>query len=153
MPIEAPCSRHRKTNLKIYIGVLITFGVWFGYDGYFNKGFIEKHKSADGKCDSTLVFNQKSPPFFLAGAILLGIYLATVRNKRLVADESELIIAGKVRIPYDSIEKIDKTYFDKKGFFVITYTDKSGKHTNYKISDRKFGNLQAVLEHVVAKIS
>ena len=190
MPIEAPCSRYRKTNLIIYIAVLAAFGLWFGYDGYVNKGFIQKHTEptppesptlqsygdgaatkADtdstqghltvGKPDGTLLFNRKSPPFFLAAAGLLGIYLATIKNKKLVADENELVFSAggcltagnKVRIPYDSIEKIDRTYFDKKGFFVITYTDKDGNHNDRKISDHKFDNLRAVLEHLTAKIT
>jgi hypothetical protein len=56
-------------------------------------------------------------------------------------------------VPYTSIQKIDKTHFSKKGFFVITYTDKGGKEVDRKMSDRKYDNLGPVLDHLVAKIS
>ena len=153
MAIEAPYSKHKKFNLKIYIAVCIVFAIWFGYDGYFNEKFREKHSDANGTPDGTLVFNQKSPPFFIGLAVLFGAYLFVVRNKKLIADENELIISSKERIPYDSIETIDKTYFKSKGRFVITYKAANGRESSLKISDRKYSNLAAVLDHLVAKIS
>ncbi len=61
MAIEAPVSKFRKNNLKIYIAVCILIAVWFGYDGYFNEKFKQKHTDKNGKPDSTLVSNQKAP--------------------------------------------------------------------------------------------
>ena len=152
MAIEAPVSKYKKTNLKIYIAVCIAAAIWLGYDGYLNKKFIEKN-TEDGKPNSTLVFNQKAPPFFIGAAVLLGVYLFAIRNRKLIADENELIISDKERIPYDSIQKIDKTNFKSKGYFLITYKDKNGREANRKISDKKYGNLAAILDHLVAKIS
>jgi hypothetical protein len=152
MAIEAPASKYRKTNLKLYIAACLIFAIWFGYDGYFNKKFIEKH-SPDGVPDGTLVFNQKSPPVFIAVAVLLGVYLFAVGRKKLVAEENELIFSDKDKIAYDSILKINKTNFQKKGYFVITYKDKNDREVDRKISDKKFGNLAAVLDHLVAKIT
>jgi hypothetical protein len=126
---------------------------WFAYDGYINKKFIEKHTNEDGTPNSTLAFNQKSPPFFIAAAVLFGVYLYSVRNKRLIADENELVFSAKDKIPYDSIQKIDKTYFDKKGFFVITHKDEHGKEIDRKISDRNYDNIAPILDLLVAKIT
>ncbi len=153
MAIEAPYSKHKKTNLKIYIAVCIVFAIWFGYDGYFNEKFREKHSDANGAPDGTLVFNQKSPPFFIGLAALLGAYLFAIRNRKIVADENELIISNKERIAYDSIQKIDRTYFKSKGHFIITYKNKDGREVNRKISGRTYDNLAAVLDELVAKIS
>jgi hypothetical protein len=153
MAIEAPISKYRKTNLEIYIILCIVAAAWFAYDGYINKDFKEKHTNDDGRPDSTLVFNQKSPPFFVAAAVLFCVHLFIVKNKKLVADENELIFSAKEKIPYDSIQKIDKTYFDKKGFFIITHKDEHGKEIDRKLSDRNYDNLAAVLDHLVAKIS
>lgn len=152
MSIEAPISKFTKTNFKIYIGVCVIAASWFGYDGYMNSGFKEKHTGSDGKPDSTLVFNQKAPPIFFGAAVLLGAYLFVIRSKKIVADENELIISAKEKIPYDSIEKIDKTHFGSKGYFIITYKDKEGNQTSRKISDKSYDNLAAVLEHLVTKI-
>ena len=152
MAIEAPISKFKKTNLKIYIAVCIGLVIWCLYDGYFNKDFIEKY-TVDGKATGWLVVNRKAPPYIIGVAVLIGAYLFTLRNKKLLADENELVISDKKRISYDSIERIDKTHFDKKGFFVITYKDQRGREVNYKLNNRTYDNLSAILDHLVAKIS
>ena len=153
MAIEAPISKYRKTNLKIYIILCIAVAAWFAYDGYINKDFIEKNTDEDGRPNSTLIFNQKAPPFFAGAAVLFGVYLFVVKNKKLIADENELVFSDKDKIHYDSIQSINKTYFDKKGFFVITHKDEKGKEINRKLSDRNYDNLAAILDHLVAKIT
>ncbi len=153
MAIEAPISKFKKTNFKIYIVLCLAAATWFGYDGYFNQKFKEKHTNADGIPDSTLTFNQKSPPFFIGAAALFTVYLLAVRNRKLIADDNELAISAKEKIPYDSIQKIDKTYFGSKGYFIITYKDKDGNEVSRKISNKGYDNLAALLEHLVTKIS
>ncbi len=153
MAIQAPLSKYKKNTFIIYIAVCIIAAVWFGYDGYLNENFKKKHTDENGKPDNTLVFNQKAPPFFIVAAALLGAYLFTIRNRKIIADENNLIINDKEKIPYDSIQKIDKTYFEKKDFFVITYNDNNGNEINRKLSGRQYDNLAAILEHLVAKIS
>ncbi len=159
MAIEAPISKFRKTNFKIYIGVCIVAAVIFAYDGYLSKykwsmrySFYKKEVlDNDGKPTHTMIFNRKAPPFFLAGAVFFAVILYLIKDQKLIADENELVINNKKRIPYDSIQQIDKTYFEKKGFFVITFNDKN--LTRIKLSSRKFDNLPTILEHLVAKIS
>ncbi|MHC4722420.1 MAG: hypothetical protein ACYS6I_06885 [Planctomycetota bacterium] len=152
MAIEAPLSKYKKNNLRIGIVVLVGLAIWFAYDGYRSEEFIKKHTDQNGKPDSTLVFNRKAPPYLVGAAVLLGVYLFAIKDKKVVADESSLIV-GKRQIAYDSIEKIDKTHFDSKGYFVITYKDYQGVDTNLKISDGIYDNLSAVLDELVAKIS
>lgn len=153
MAIEAPLSKYKRTNIKIYIAVLAIAAIWFGYDGYFNKKFKEKNTDADGKPNSTLVFNQKAPPFFVGGAVLFGAYLYIIRNRKIVADEKELVVSSREKIPYDAVQKIDRTHFEKKGFFTITYTNVDGSEANRKLSNRAYDNLDAILEHLVSEIS
>jgi len=152
MAIEAPISKYTRSNFKIYIALCLIAAFWFAYDGYFNKKFMAEN-TENGKPNSTLAFNRKSPPFLVGAAVLLGIYLAAIKNRKLVADETALVINDRERIPYDSVQKIDKTHFDKKGFFVVTYKDENGNEVNRKIADRNHDNLQAILDHLVEKIS
>jgi len=159
MAIEAPYSKYSKTNFKIAIVLCLVAAIIYAYDGYLSKyewslrrSFYEEHVK-DGKPDFDMAFNQKSPFVFIGLAAVLTAWFWVRKNKKLLADENELIISDTKRIPYDSIEKIDKTYFDKKGFFVITYKTKGDKEVNRKISDRQYDNLAAILEHLVAKIS
>ncbi|MHC4097358.1 MAG: hypothetical protein ACYSUY_08265 [Planctomycetota bacterium] len=159
MAIEAPISKFKRNGLIIWIVVCSGVAIIFGYDGYLSKyewslrrSFYEKHVK-DGQPDDTMVFNQKSPFFFIGVAVLLGAYWFTIRNKKLIADENELVINDKQRIPYDSIQQLDKTYFKSKGHFVITYKDNNGKEANRKISKKTYDNLTPILDHLVAKIT
>ena len=153
MTIEAPISKFKKNNLKIYIVFLVAFAVWCAYDGYFNEKWIKEHTDADGNPKSYLVFNRKAPQFLIGAAVLLGAYLFAIKNRKITADEGELIISDRKRISYDSIQKIDKTHFDSKGFFLITYKGKDGKEVGQKLNDRTYDNLAAILDRLVEKIS
>jgi len=152
MAIEAPLSKHKRNNFIIGIVVLTGLAFWFAYDGCYNEAFAEKHTNQDGTPDSTLVFNRKSPPYLFGAVFILGIYLFVIKDKKVVASEDSLVV-GKLQIAYDSIQKIDKTHFDSKGYFVITYKDYQGVDADLKISDRTYDNLPDVLEHLISKIS
>lgn len=161
MAIEAPISKFKKNNFRICIAVCLVMAIVFAYDGYLSKYnwsmrssfYKEQVVDNDGKPSSVMVFNQKSPPFFVGAAALLWAYLFAIKNKKLIADETELVLGGRDRISYDSIQRIDKTHFEKKGFFVFTYKDENGKEINRKLSDRTYDNLNAILDHLVAQIS
>ena len=161
MAIEALISKFKKNGLKIYIAVCIAVAIIFAYDGYLSKykwsmryNFYKEHVvDNDGKPTSTMNFNRKSPPFFIGLAVLLGAYLFAIKNKKIIADENELIISNKERIAYDCIQKIDKTYFGSKGYFIIIYKNKDDREVNRKLSGRTYDNLAAVLDELVAKIS
>jgi len=150
MAIEAPLSRYKKNNMLILTAILIGFGIYMYYDGYMHQAFIDKHTSADGTMDHTLLANRYGWPFVVAGGVFTGILFAVTRNKKVVADERQLVVGKKV-IAYDAIEKINKTHFDKKGFFTITYSD-NGTSRDVTLSERTYDNLSAVLDHTVAKI-
>jgi hypothetical protein len=153
MAIEAPLSRYKKNNIRILIAVLLGCAVWFAYDGYFNEKFMEKHRDDEGNPDSTLAFNRKAPPVFVGAAVLAAVYLAVVRKKKIVATETELVIDGAERIPYDSIEKIDKTNLERKGYFVITCKDGKGAEFDRRLRDTTYDNLRTVLDYIVARIT
>lgn len=153
MAIEAPISKFKRNGLIIWMVACIVVGAYCAYDGYFNEKFKKKHTNEDGTPDSTLVFNRKSPPFFFGAGLLLGAYWFVIRNKKLIADETELVFSDKDKIAYDSIQQIDKTYFKKKGRFIITYKDENGREVNRKISDRTYDNLEPILDHLVAQIT
>lgn len=153
MAIEAPLSKSKRNDFIIGVVVCLGLALWFAYDGYFNQKFITEHTNKEGRPDSTLVFNQKSPPFFVAGALLLGVYWFVIRHRKVVAAEDALVIAGRRKIPYDTIEQIDKTYFESKGFFTLTYKNENGKVVQYTLTDRHYSNLGPVLDHLVARIT
>ena len=153
MAIEAPLSKSKRNDVIIGVVVCLGLALWFAYDGYFNQKFIKEHTLEQGRPDGTLIFNQKSPPFFVAGALLLGVYWCMIRHRKVVATEDALVIAGRKKIPYDAIEQIDKTHFESKGFFTITYKNESGRLVQYRLMDRHYSNLGPILDHLVARIT
>ncbi len=153
MAIEAPISKFKKNGLIIYIVICLGLTVWCVYDAHFNEEFKAKYTDADGNPTGWLLVNLKAPPYLIGAALLLGAYLLILRTKKLVADEDELVFSDKDKIRYDSIQEIDKTHFDSKGYFVLTYKNENDKAIERKISNRKYDNLTAVLEHLVAKIT
>ena len=153
MAIVAPLSKFKKNNIKIYIVCCLAFGAWCTYDGYFNETWIAEYTDAEGNQQPYLVFNRNAPFLLGAGAVLLGAYLYAIKDRKIVAEENELVFSDKLKIPYDSIEKIDKTHFDKKGYFVLTYRNNDGTQTDKKVDDRSFDNLPALLDHLVAYLT
>lgn len=152
MSVIAPYSQYKKTNFKLGMFILLVAAVWFAYDGYKSEAFQKRH-TKNGQPDSTLVFHRKSPPFFAAGAVVLAIIFATVKGKKIVADEQELILSDGGKIAYNSIETVNKTEYQSKGFFMVEYKSQDGQKKLCKISNRDFDNLDAVLEILVAKIT
>jgi hypothetical protein len=159
MAIEAPVSKFRKNNLKVYIVACIVFAIVFAYDGYLSKyqwshrrSFYEEHVK-ESRPDDTMIFNQTAPIFLVVLAAVLTGRLWTIKDKKLIADENELVISDKEKISLDCIQKIDKTNFGSKGYFIVTYKDKDGREINRKLSDKTYDNLAAILDKLVAKIS
>lgn len=159
MAIEASISKFKRTNLKIYAAFCIGAAIFFGYDGYLSKyewsyrrSFYEKHVK-DGQPDDSMKFNRIAPIFLVGGAAVFAAWFWALKDKKLLAKENELIIADKESIRYDRIQKIDKTHFGSDGYFIITYKNTAGNEVDRKISDRKYDNLEPLLDYLVTKIS
>lgn len=153
MAITAPLSNYKRNNLRLYIIFCFMLSAWCIYDGYFNQKWIKEHTNEDGSPETYLVFNRKAPVYLIGAAVIFGAWWFVIRNKKVVAEENEIVIDDKEKISYQSIQKIDKTNFKSKGFFVITYKDETGKEVKRRLSDRSYNNLEAVLNELVAKIS
>ena len=159
MAIEAPYSKYNRTNFKIGIFFCLGAAAIFAYDGYLSKYEWSLRRSfyevnvIDGKPNGDMVFNQKSPFVFAALAAVLTGWFYARKNRKLIANDNELILGDKRRIPYDSMQKINKTYFDSKGYFTLTYKNEDGKELDRKLCDRTYDNLKEILELLVGKIS
>ena len=155
MAIEAPLSKYKKQNLLIMAAVLAALAGWFAYDGYISEKFQQEHtetnEAGEEVPDSSLAFNRKAPPFFLGAGLLAVVYFFVIKGKKVVAGEKSLVLNGK-EIQYDSIEKINKTFFDKKGYFILIYKE-GGTEVDVKLSDRSYDNMPAVLDELVKQLS
>jgi hypothetical protein len=157
--IEAPLSKYKRTNFKIYAAACLIFAAVFAYDGYLSKyewsrrrSFYDKHVQ-EGKADDTMRFNQFAPIVLVVFVVILSVRFRALKSRKLLAEEKGLVIDGKEKIPYDSIESIDKTHFKTKGHFTVVYKDKGGGKMRRRFSDRMYENLGAILDHLVEKIT
>lgn len=156
--IEAPFSQYKRKNYLIVMWILIGAGLMFAYDGYLSRyewsgrhSFYQKHVvDNEGKPDSDMKFNQYSPPFLLAGAAVAWVMFYRSKGRKLTADETTLRTENAV-IPYEAIESIDKTYFEKKGYFTLTYQD-NGQIRQLTLSDRNYDNLGELLDRLVSQL-
>ncbi|NLH17730.1 MAG: hypothetical protein GX455_14225 [Phycisphaerae bacterium] len=151
MAIVAPLSRYRRNNHLILLVVFLGLASWFYYDGHYNKEFTTKHTKPDGTPDDTLVINRSAPPYLLVGAFLVVANFVRVRNQRIRVDDENLNV-NSLTIPLSSITQIDKTYFDSKGFFVLSYKS-GGSEKNLKLYARSYDNLSAVLDRLIEELS
>ena len=160
MAIEAPISKFKINGFKIYIAVCLIAAAVLAYDGYLSKYewskrhdfYIEHVVENDDNPDAIMTLNRRVPPVLFIVAILLGIRWYIIKDKKLIAGDNSLITPNR-EIAYDSVQTIDKTHFNSKGYFVITYKDYQGVDTDLKISDKNYDNLAAILDLLVAKIS
>ncbi|MBE0536134.1 MAG: hypothetical protein IH624_10740 [Phycisphaerae bacterium] len=161
MAVEAPLSKYKKDNYRIGIAVLVVFGILFAYDGYLSQyewsmrqSFYKEHVlDNDGVPDGTMQLNRSLPPVFAVIAALLAVRLVMVRGRRITAGDEALILPNGKTIAYDRIEQIDKTHFDSKGFFVVTYKTDRGAEANLRLTSRAYDNMPAILDVLTAKIT
>jgi hypothetical protein len=113
---------------------------------------MAKH-TEDGRPNQNLLFNRYAPLGMVAGVAILGMWLVHIRGLKVVATATELIVSGQPAIPYDSIQQIDKTHFEKKGFFVITYKTDGDREAIVRLDDRHYDNLGPILDRLVEKIT
>jgi len=229
MAIEAPLSRYKRSNFKIWIIALAALAAIFGYDGFLSqyewsqrRSFYDEHMRmhafdadvtlaedlvagpvsptlrevfdnakislssdavvavvepdvhwsvTDGEDgypilkeeaklavyrigpDGDMLFNQISPIFFVAGAVFFAVSFWRCKDDKVVAEATELVIADRERIAYDTIEGIDKTHFEKKGSFTIIYKPNGQNEVRRQLSARNYDNLRAILEHLIGQIT
>ncbi len=161
MAVEAPLSKYKKDNYRIAIGVFLLLAIVFAYDGYLSRyewskrhSFYQEHVlDNDGKPDGTMLFNQRVPPVFVVAAVICAVRLGMIKGRKITAGDDALILADGSSIPYERIEQIDKTLFDSKGSFVISYKNSGGGESNLKLESRAYDNLASVLDVLTAKLT
>lgn len=153
MAIEAAFSKYKKTNYKLMIAICIGLAIYCTYDGYLNDDFIAKHTNSEGQIDSKLVFNKRAPYVLTPLALVALVLFYVVKDKKIIAADNDLVLSCAEKIPYDSIEEINKANYSTKGYFTISYKDSGGQLVSKKISDRKWDNLSEVLDLLVSKLT
>jgi hypothetical protein len=152
MAIKVPVSRYRKNNHLIALVICLALAAWCFYDGRYNKEFIQKHTNPDGTPnDPWLIVNRNAPPYLLIAGVLVIANFYRVRNQRVRIDEDTLFING-LSIPLKEVVEIDRTEFDTKGFFVLSYKS-GGAEQKITLYSRQYDHLSDILDRLIEEIS
>lgn len=160
MAVEAPVSKYHRNNQLLYTVACAVVALILAYDGYLSKyewsqrySFYEKHViENDNKPDDVMKFNRYAPIALIFGAAFFGYRYYTLKGRKIVVDETAVHMPeGDIGI--DSIQAIDKTHYESKGYFELIR--KTGKDSNerVKLSSKSYDNLDAVLEDLASRIS
>ena len=148
MAVEATGSTFSR-NTRIYLAVICFAGaVWFGYDGWFGEYKDKELEKNDGQPSVNLYVNRYAPIPLALVALFSLITGLKVTSKKIVADDQGLTIDDEKIIPYSDMKKIDKTKFDKAGYFLIEY-EEAQTLREVKISDRQYNNLGLILDEII----
>ena len=146
--VEAKYSRHRLNNLLLYAVVCFVVAGWFAIDGHLRDSFIEEH-TVDGVPDATLVFNQKSPPFFVAFGVLFIVRFVLVRKRKVVAGNAGLSVPKVGEISYSSITEVA----EGNSSFYITFRSGSDEEIELELSARQYDGVADVASFVSEKVA
>ena len=86
-----------------------------------------------------------------APTTLSALALRSARNQRIRIDDGTLSI-NRLSIPLSEVTQIDKTYFDSKGYFVLSHKS-GGSEKSIKLVARDYDNLSAVLDRLIEELS
>jgi len=152
MAIVAPLSRYRRNNHLIALVICLGLAAWCFYDGRYNQEFIQKHSNPDGTPnDPWLIINRVAPPYLMVAGVLVVANFYRVRNQRVRVDGDTLMI-NRLSIPLKDVVQVDRTHFDTKGFFILSYKS-GGSEKNTKLYARDYDNLSAVLDRLIEELS
>lgn len=122
--------------------------VWFYYDGHYNEEFITK-ETVDGKPSIDLQINRVYGPVgCLLTAGYLGYMVFALSKKKVTVDENGITLADGKNIPLDSMTKIDKSKFRKKGKVFIEYED-GEKVAVLELKDTVYDGIKEVINEIL----
>ena len=137
--IVARAGRYYRNVRYFIVLAMIAMGGWFLYDGYV--GYPKENEAARAQ-NQKEPHNEKSiqlqrqlgyalPPI---GLIMLGWFLYRSRGEiRLSGDVVN--VPGHPPIPLQSIQRIDKRKWDRKGIAVIEYAGENGAAGRFVLDD------------------
>jgi hypothetical protein len=149
--IEAPSSSDPFIRKMIIALVVLGFGIYTIIDHYFLGNFKD---DPDFNLHMKFLFNHYIPYLLVPMGLAILVLAMILRSRRLQADGNGIGYAGKPRIAWNEITKVDATLLAEKGLLTIFY----GQGKKWKLDSYNFRNFKAVVafleKHVPAdKIS
>jgi hypothetical protein len=149
--IECPAAKDPAVRLFIGAAGLLGFGAWCFYDAFLSGGEYST-LPPDATINQTLGywFNHGGGILFPVLALIPLALAARFLRRRIVADAEGIGYAGKDKIAWDTVEKLDTSRWASKGILVIRAAgDVSLSLDEWKLDKKTFRDLIALVENSV----
>ena len=150
MAVVATGCRHTRNTNYIIAVVCILVGLYFFYDGWFGSYREKELEENEGKPTISLYINQYAIIPLAVIAVYFALAAKRLNAKRIEADDTALSFSHGLKIPYNSIQQIDKRFFEKEGHFTIEH-DADGSIKKLKLNDRTYDGLGLLLDEIVRR--
>jgi hypothetical protein len=134
-PVVARAGKYFRITRYIMTGVLLIYGAWSIYDGFISwPEWPISHPNEKPKSDMDIKFNQVLGMVLPPLAIVLLIRALYISRGKYRLEDGILYVPGHPPVPLDTIHKIDRELWDRKGIAWAEYTV-DGKDGEIKLDD------------------
>lgn len=145
------CAAARDPAIRVFViaAMLIGFGAWCFYDAYV-KGSYPADKVETFNDALSYWFNHAGAFVFPALGLIPLVMGAAMLRRRVVADGEGIGFAGKARIAWGDVTRLDASRWDPKGILVLISADDAKLVLDeWKLDKTNFRTLVAFVEQHV----
>jgi hypothetical protein len=144
--VECPAAREPAVRKIILAALLLGFGLWCWVD----RGKYAEPTDWSMKNINVIggyVINNWAPIVMLPAGVLILIWMAIGLRKQLLADEAGIGYAGRQKIAWGEVDKLDASRLQSKGLVVLHAGGRRMVLDSYYLSN--FRELMALVERQV----
>ncbi len=150
IPQTVECRAAMDPAIRVFIVTigLIAVGVW----SYAERAKYQAPEAWDVKHINEAAgyaMNHFGPYVCIPAGLIIGAMGIAFVRRRLIADEKGIGYAGKERITWDSISKIDSEKLKSKGIMYLRY----GEGKSLKLDSWKLTNFRSLVTLIESKVS
>lgn len=145
--VEAGATRDPAIRLGIAAIMLIGMGFWC----FLDRDKYEKPEAWDMKHINDVAkyaFNAYGVFVFMPPGVVLGVWALLFLRRKLIADQDGIGYAGKKKIPWGNITKVDTSQAKSKGILKLQY----GEGKTLTLDNWKLTNFRELISLVESKL-
>ena len=145
-PIECPAAKDPLVRLFIFLGMCVAFTIWCFVDMKKTPNYVSPSEDINefGAWAANHI-----PPFVLIPLAIILLFLAIRMMRRVVvADDEGIGYAGKDKIAWPDVTKLDASKLKSKGLLYVHY----GQDNNLKLDSWKLKNFRDLVAFVESRV-
>jgi len=119
--VECPPAKDPAVRLFILAAMLIGLGLYCGYDAFFTNQYPYAKPGEDVNKFLKWAFNNVGAVVFMPLGVVPLVLAIVFLRRRLMADEEGIGYAGRQKISWDKIERLDADKLKGKGILDLYY--------------------------------